>query len=45
MGMFYPVDHTEKRKDAAAILYIPNRRLKSLKDECSFEVRDIPCEG
>jgi len=43
--MFYPVDHTENRKDAAVILIIPKRRLKSLIDACSFEVRDNLWKG
>jgi hypothetical protein len=43
--MFFPVDHTEKIKDAAMILLIPNRRLKGLIDDCSFEVRDTLWKG
>jgi hypothetical protein len=43
--MFYHVDHTENRKNAVVILIVPNRRLKSLKEDCSFEVRDTPWEG
>jgi hypothetical protein len=39
--MFYPADHTENRKKVAVILHIPSRRLKNLKEDCSFEVRDI----
>jgi hypothetical protein len=43
--MFYPVDHTENRKNAVVILIIPNRRLKSLIDDCSFEVRETLWKG